>query len=403
MADPSALTSTAHHLTTLRLRPDKERPVRLGHPWIFGGAIANLEATLPAGALVRVESSAGEFLGLGYANPRCTIAVRLLTRTEEAIDASFVRRRVAAALDLRRCVVSSETDAYRCVNGEGDFLPGIVVDRYADVLVLQCLTAGAAALQPLVVDTLVDLIRPRGIFERSAGAVRREEGLANCEQTVWGETPAEAVAILENGLRFHVDFQRGQKTGFFLDQRDNRRLARQLAEGRRVLNAFAYTGGFAVYTGAGGAREVVSVESSARALQQARVHWSLNDLSADRGAFIEADVFRYLREPGDPFELLILDPPALVKQRNDVQRGARAYKDLHLQAFRRAAPGALVLTFSCSQHVNADLFRKIVTGAAADARREVRVLRHLGAGADHPTSIAQAEGEYLNGLLLHVA
>ena len=387
----------------MRLRSGKDRPLRLGHPWAFAGAIANLNRHLPPGSLVRLESAAGDFLGIGAANPRCAIAVRLLTHEAEVVDAGFVRRRLAAALALRSAVVPSDTDAYRCVNGEGDFLPGLVVDRYGEGLVLQCLTAGAAALQPLVVEALVDLARPRFIYERSAGSVRREEGLPDVEQVLHGDIPEDPVAVREHGMRFVVDFRRGQKTGFFLDQRDNRLLAKALAGERRVLNAFAYTGGFGVYAAGGGARAVVSVESSARAVELARENWRLNQLPAVPESFVVADVFRYLREEGEPFDLLILDPPALVKHRQELARGARAYKDLHLQALRRSAPGALVLTFSCSQHVDAELFRKIVNGAAADARREVRVLRHLGPGADHPTSLAQVEGEYLTGLLLYVS
>ncbi len=370
---------------------------------MFAGAVAHLDPRLPAGSLVRLESAAGEFLGIGAVNPHCAIAVRMLTRADEAVDAAFVRRRLETALALRTALVPPHTDAYRCVNGEGDFLPGLVVDRYGDGLVLQCLTAGAAAWQPLVVEALAALVRPGFIYERSAGSVRRQEGLSDLECVLCGSAPEVPVTVREHGLAFVVDFRHGQKTGFFLDQRDNRRLAMECARGRRVLNAFAYTGAFAVYAGVGEAREVISVESSARALELARENWQLNQLPDERGRFVAADVFRYLREEKEPFDLLLLDPPALVKQRKEVERGARAYKDLHLQAFRRSAPGALVLTFSCSQHVGAELFRKIVNGAAADARREVRVLRHLGPGADHPSNLAQVEGEYLTGLLLYVS
>ena len=217
-----------------------------------------------------------------------------------------------------------------------------------------------------------------------------------------GDVPGEPLLVRECGQRFMVDLRGGQKTGFFLDQRDNRALVRQLAADRVVFNGFAYTGAFGVYAGAGGARQVVSVESSARSLELARANWSANDLPASAAEFVEADVFRYLRDADRRFDLLILDPPALVKRRQEVERGARAYKDLHLWAFRRAAPGALMLTFSCSQHVSRELFWKIVHGAAIDAGRAVQVLRHLGAGPDHPVALAHAEGEYLKGLLLRV-
>jgi len=386
----------------LRLKPRKERPLLLGHPWIFSGAIAEIDPALEAGTVVTIRDAAGEFLGRGYANPRCAITVRVLTRVDEPIDAAFVTRRVGDAVALRRAVVPADTDTYRVLNGEGDYLPGVVADVYGRVVVLQCLTAGAARLRPYVIAALQTVLTPLGIYERSAGAVRREEGLAPAESVCSGDVPAEPLAVCEHGLRFWVDVRGGQKTGWFLDQRDNRSLARSLAGDRVVLNAFAYTGAFTVYAGAGGARQVVSVESSARALDLARRNWSANGLSESDADFVEADVFQYLRRNDQTFDLLILDPPALVKRRQELQRGARAYKDLHLWALRRAAPGAHVLTFSCSQHVPPDLFRKIVHGAAVDAGRAVQVLRWLGAGADHPIALAHPEAEYLKGLLLHV-
>ena len=386
----------------VRLKPKKERPVLLGHPWIFSGAIADLDPGLEPGERVMVRDAAGAFLGRGYVNPRCAIAVRLLTRADEPIDAQLVQQRVARALDLRRNILPPETDAYRLINGEGDFLPGVIVDVYASTIVLQCLTAGAARLKPLLVEALTATLSPAGIYERSTGTVRREEGLKPQEGALAGEVPAGPVTVREHGLRFLVDVRTGQKTGFFLDQRDNRALVRQLAASRDVLDAFAYTGAFSTYAAAGGARQVTSVESSARALDLARDNWSVNQLGAGVGEFVETDVFRYLRDIERTFDLLILDPPALVKRRQELMRGARAYKDLHLWAFRRAAPDAYVVTFSCSQHVSAELFWKIVHGAAVDARRGVQVLRHLGPGADHPVSLAHPEGEYLKGLLLRV-
>lgn len=386
----------------VRLKPKKDRPVLLGHPWIFSGAVAAIDQGVEPGQIVVVQSAAGEFLGRGYVNPRSAITVRLLTFADEPIDAHFVRQRVATALALRRDLLPPDTDAYRLLNGEGDFLPGIIADVYASTVVVQCLTAGAATLKPLVVDALHALIPITGIYERSAGNVRREEGLDSAENVLAGEVPQAALTVREHGLRFLVDVRGGQKTGFFLDQRDNRALARQLAGGRAVLNAFAYSGAFAVYAAAGGARMVTSVESSPRALDLARANWSANQLEPALAAFVAADVSEYLRHAERTFDLLILDPPALVKRRQELLRGARAYKDLQLWAFRRAAAGAYVMTFSCSQHVSAELFWKIVHGASVDARRQVQVLRQLGPGADHPVSLAHPEGEYLKGLLLRV-
>lgn len=385
---------------TIRLKPGKERPVAQGHPWIFSGAIADPDPSWEPGTLVAIESAGGEFLGRGYVNPRCAIAVRVLTRGPEAVDRAFFERRVAAALRLRQAVVPADTDAYRLINGEGDGLPGFVADVYGPTVVLQCLTAGAARLQELLLGALHGTLAPAAVYERSSGRVRREEGLESVERWISGAAQPE-IEIRECGQRFIVDVQSGQKTGFFLDQRDNRLLARQLAAGRRVLNAFAYTGAFAVYAGAGQAQHVVSVESSPGAVVLARRNWVANDLP-DITEFVQDDVFRYLRTTDQSFGLLILDPPALVKRRQEIARGARAYKDLHLWALRRAAPGAFVMTFSCSQHVSRDLFWKIVHGAAVDAGREVQVVRHLGASADHPVRLAHPEGEYLKGLLLYL-
>ena len=388
--------------TIIHLKPRKERPALRGHPWVFSGAIADLDSRIEPGALATVRAADGAFVGRGYVNPRCAIAVRLLTRTDEPIDGAFFHRRIGAALTLRRTMVPSETNAYRLLNGEGDGLPGFVADVYGTTIVLQCLTAGAARLKPYAVEALQSVLAPSAIYERSTGSVRREEGIGPEEGVVAGEVPNEPLLVGECGQRFLVDLRGGQKTGFFLDQRDNRVLARALAEGRSVLNAFAYTGAFGVYAGAGRAAQVVSVESSARALDLARRNWSENALPASVAEFVGADVSRYLRATDRTFDLLILDPPALVKRRQELERGARAYKDLHLWAFRRAAAGAYVMTFSCSQHVSAELFWKIVHGAAVDARCDVQVLRHLGAGADHPVALAQPEGEYLKGLLLRV-
>jgi len=386
---------------TLRLKPGKERPVLQGHPWIFSGAIDRLDAALAAGAHVRICASDGTFLARGYVNPKCAITARVLTRADEPIDADFVHGRVRAALDLRRTLLSADTDAFRLLNGEGDGLPGVIADVYGGTVVLQCLTAGADSLRPDVIASLESLLSPSCVYERSAGAVRREEGLASFEGVRLGALPIPEVQIREHGLHFIVDVEHGQKTGFFLDQRDNRLLVRELAAGRLVLNAFSYSGAFSIYAAAGGAARVVSIDSSAPALELGKRSWSLNAAAAE-AEWIDGDVFEYLREMPEPFGLVVLDPPALVKRRHDLDRGVRAYRDLHVQVFRRLPKDAFVVTFSCSQHMSRDLFVKVVHGAAADARCDVQVLRHLGAAADHPMSLAHPEGEYLKGLLLHV-
>ncbi len=385
----------------LHLRSGKDRPVRLGHPWIFAGAVHDLPAALEPGTVVRIAAADGASLGVGYANPHCTIAVRMLSRRDEVIDAAFVAAGVAAAAAVRARFVPPDTTAYRLVNGEGDGLPGVIVDRYDTALVVQILTAGAERLKPLLLAALAAQCRPRSIVERSEGAVRATEGLAPASGLLAGEALPE-VLVRENGLQFAVAPGGGQKTGHFCDQRPNRARVRSLAEGRRVLDAFTYTGGFAVHAGAGGAARVVAVDSSAGALAAAERHWSLNQLAPERAQFVARDVARFLRETDETFDLLIIDPPALVKQRKDAVRGARAYKDLNMWALRRAAPGALLCTFTCSQHVDGLLFRKIVAGAAADAGRSVALIEHLGPGPDHPVALAHLEGGYLHGLLLRL-
>lgn len=387
----------------IKLKPGKERPVLAGHPWIFSGALTKVDNSIEAGSIVTIQNATGEFIARGYCNPRCAITIRVVTRVNEAVNGALIGRRVTDALELRRSTLPAETDAYRLLNGEGDYLPGVIADVYGTTVVLQCLTAGADQLKSLVVDAIAELLQPSRIYERSVGNVRREEGLSQAVGTLRGDEPDGPVEVRESGLRFQVDVQSGQKTGFFLDQRDNRRLARELAADRRVLNAFAYTGAFGVYAAVGGARQVISVESSARAVETARQHMELNGIDVGPHEFAETDIFQFLRHREDRYDLLILDPPALVKHRKEVQRGARAYKDLHLQAFRRAAPGAFVMTFSCSQHVPADLFWKIVHGAAVDANRSVQALRVLGPGTDHPVSLSHPEGTYLKGLLLRVS
>lgn len=386
----------------LFLKPGKDRPVRFGHPWIFSGALREIDPSIPAGSLVRVLAADGDVLATGYVNPRCAIAVRIVARGDVTVDGAFISQRVAHAVALRHNLIAGDTDAYRLINGEGDGLPGVVVDRYADVAVLQLLTAGAERLREEIVAAVRDLVAPRVLHERSEGSVRSAEGLAPRTETIVGEPPAET-EIAENGRRFVVTPGAGQKTGLFLDQRPNRALAGSLARGRRVLDAFSYAGGFAVHAGGGGAAHVVAVDRSREAVAAIDKNWNLNRLPAGALTSMQSDANRYLRETDAQFDLLVLDPPALAKHRKDVPSASRAYKDLHIWAFRRAAPGALMMTFTCSQHLDAELFRKIVLGAAVDAQRSAQLLQHLGPGPDHPIALGHPEGEYLHGLLLRVA
>ena len=384
----------------LVLQPGRDVPVRRGHPWIFSRAIREgLDGAEP-GEPVRIVAASGAFVGTGYANPRTTIAARIVSLDDVPLDAALIGRRLDDALALRRQLLPPDVHAYRVLNGEGDFLPGVVVDRYGDVLVCQLLTAGAARLAPLLVDALQERLAPRSIVERSEGGVRAEEGLAGARGLLAGVEPPVPLHVTEGDTTLLVDVMHGQKTGFFLDQRDTRALVRHLASGRRVLNAFSYTGAMSVAAGRGGAVEVVSVDSSAPALALAEQAWAANGLPEGPARFVCADVFEFLREEREPFDLVILDPPPFVRRRRDVTAGLRGYKDVNLQALRRLAPGGWLITCSCSQHVDHAAFRDVVAAAAADAGRSVSLVAEAGHPADHPTALAHPEGEYLKVSLL---
>jgi len=393
---------------TVTLKPGKDGPARAGHPWIFSGAIAEIDGEARAGAFVRVLASGGQVLGTGTYNPRGSIAVRLLAREEVALDPSFVRHRIADAYALREAVgITRDNTAYRLLHGEGDWLPGVVADVYGDFVVLQILTAGAERLRPAILAALQEVVDPAGIFERSAGGARREEGLGDRTDVAQGAAPPAYIEVREGEARCLVDVRGGQKTGFYVDQRDNRALVGRLAGGRDVLNCFAYTGGFAVAAGRGGARRVVSVETSGPALQLARENWALNGLGDDRAEWLARDVFDVLTPlAGAPeeqrFDVVVLDPPPFARHRADRDKAVRAYRDLNRRALRALRPGGLLATFTCSAHVSRELFLHAVATSGQPTMR-LQVLAQLGAPADHPVLAAHPEGEYLSGLLIRVA
>ncbi|HEY6199885.1 MAG TPA: class I SAM-dependent rRNA methyltransferase [Candidatus Binatia bacterium] len=386
----------------IHLKKGRERPVMGGHPWIFSGAIEKTEESPDNNPVVDVLDYQGRWLARGLYNPKSQIRVRLLTWEQEAIDAAFFSRRIAAAWSLRARLVSPSTNACRVVNGEGDLLPGVIVDRYADYFLCQFFTAGIDALKSVFLQALAAELKPKGIYERSEGGVRDEEGLAPSVGLVYGEEPPELIEIEEHGNRFLVDIRGGQKTGFFLDQRDNRALMAALAPGMTVFNCFAYTGGFSVYALKAGAERVISLDSSNPALDLAKRNLRLNGQEAHDGDFIRADAFSFLKNFSDKVDILVLDPPSLAHRRGDVEAAAGGYKFLNLHGLKILPRGGLLLTFCCSQHVTTDLFQKIVFGAAVDARRKVQILKRLGPAPDHPVSLHQPEGEYLKGLLLRV-
>ena len=397
---------------TVYLHPGKDKPVRQRHPWIFSGAVARVEGQPGPGDLVDVADARGEWLARGYYNARSQIIVRLLTWQRDEVpaglaDAEFWRSRLAAAAAARgELHLEPDTTAYRLVYAESDGVPGLIVDRYGDWLVVQLLTLGVEARRELLMELLAELFSPRGIVERSDATVRRQEGLELRSGLVWGKAPPSDLEIREHGLRFQVDLPGGQKTGFYVDQRANRRIVGAQAAGRRVLNAFSFTGAFGVYALAGGAEHVTNVDTSFDALTGAEAALRLNGFDPDRQAeSICGDVFQVLRafrDEGRLFDLVILDPPKFARSKAELEGAARGYKDVNLLGLRLLRPGGLLATFSCSGLVTADLFQKIVFGASVDAGRDAQVLARLSQGPDHPILLSFPEGEYLKGLLCRV-
>jgi 23S rRNA (cytosine1962-C5)-methyltransferase len=326
--------------------------------------------------------------------------------TEEMIGEEFIYRRLERAIASRQALVApEETDAVRLVHGESDGLPGMVVDRYADVIVLQCLSAGAEFWRQAVVDGLVDLLKPACIVERSDVDVRALEGLEQRVGVVYGKQPQDRLIITENGLHFGVDVLTGQKTGFYIDQRRNRQRVRELVSGRSVLNCFCYTGAFSVYALAGGASGVYSIDSSADALGWGAENVAMNGFPAEAAQWEEADVFQALRtqrDRGVSYDAIVLDPPKFAPTASQAERAARGYKDINLLALKLLRPGGLLFTFSCSGGVSADLFQKIVAGAAVDAGVDARIVGYMAQGPDHPVALTFPEGAYLKGLIVQV-
>jgi len=390
-------------MKTVRLRPGRERPLLRRHPWVFEGGIERGKAD--AGETVRVEASEGRFLAWAAYSPASAIRLRAWSFEEsERIDASLFRRRIAKAVEARMRL-GIDSDAMRLVHGEADGLPGLVVDRYADVLCVQFGAAGVERWKGAIVDALAAECASHRIYERSDASVRGLEGLEPRTGWLLGDGGTD-VEIREHAWRFTVDVAHGHKTGFYLDQRDNRRrfagLVRQLRL-RRVLNGYSYTGGFTVAALAGGAEHVTSVDSSAPALERAVEHVVRNGHAAERHEARDADVNRTLREAvsrTERWDAIVLDPPKLAPTSAHAERAARAYKDINRLALAALAPGGLLLTFSCSGGIGVELFHKIVAGAAIDAGVDGAIVERLGAAPDHPMTLLFPEGEYLKGLAI---
>jgi 23S rRNA (cytosine1962-C5)-methyltransferase len=392
-------------MNVLVLKPGREKSLKRRHPWIFSGAIERVVGKPQAGDTVEVRSADGATLAMAAYSPESQIRARVWSFDAKATtNAEYFNRKVKQAVALRAALhASKHTNAMRLVHGESDGLPGLIVDRYADVLVVQLLSAGAERWREAILDALVEATHCEAVFERSDAEVRKLEGLAPRVGFARGNRNASRCPITEYGLHFRVDVEQGQKTGFFLDQRENRQRVRELAAGREVLDGFCYTGGFAIAALAGGAARVSAVESSAPALEVARENLSANPLDSSRIEFIQADVFahlRVLRDGGRKFGLIVLDPPKFAPTAAQARNAARAYKDINLLAFKLLAPGGLLATFSCSGGVSAELFQSIVAGAALDAGVGAKIIERFHAAADHPVALEFPEGDYLKGLLL---
>ena len=392
-------------MTAVFLKKGRDHSVRNRHPWIFSGAIDRLEGEAAPGDIVLVRDAAGEALGFGAYSPTSQIRIRMLTFDPKAElgDDLFLADALGRALRAReRLLKTGAVNALRVVNAEADLLPGVTVDRYGDWYVGQFTTAGADRRKKLIATILRNLWPAKGFFERSDADSRQHEGLPASSGVLAGEEPPETIEIAENGCRYLVDVRAGHKTGFYLDQRDNRAAVAAYAAGRDVLNVFSYTGGFGVAALAAGAKSVTNVDISAPALELAKRNFALNGLP-DVAEFIEGNAFEVLRKFRDSrrsFDLVVLDPPKFADNKNRVMGALRGYKDLNLLAMKLLAPGGYLATFSCSGLVTPELFRKVVGEAAVDAKRDFQIVRSLRQATDHPESVFFPEGLYLKGLIL---
>lgn len=395
---------TDNNIKTLRLRRGKEESLDRFHPWVFSGALTSMPDDIDEGDLVYVETADGRRIGTGHFQIG-SIAVRMLTFSDEAIDEAFYQRRLSEALRLRRALglIRDDNNAFRLVHGEGDFLPGLVVDIYGPTAVVQAHSPGMHFARDIIARQLVELPDAgiRNVYYKSETTLPYKAHLDPQNNYIIGS--AENDIAVENGLKFRIDWLRGQKTGFFVDQRDNRTLLQQYSSGRRVLNMFCYTGGFSVYSLRGGAASVTSVDSSAKAVSLTDANVALNFTDDTRHRSVAEDAFKFLDNMADnEYDLIILDPPAFAKHRSALRNALRGYQKLNARAFEKIASGGILFTFSCSQAVSKEQFRLAVFSAAAQTGRKVRILHQLTQPADHPINIYHPEGEYLKGLVLYV-
>ncbi len=387
-------------MATITLRKTRETRVRGGHPWIYASEIEKVDGVFENGDIVDVCDFRGKFIGRGFYNPQSQISLRILTRNDEPCDRAFFERRIRDAWEYRKLLC--DPNSCRLIYSESDFLPGLVVDKFDDILVLQSLSLGIERIKDMIADLLMEVVQPRGIWERSDVPVRRLEGLEQTTGLLRGEVP-DLVEMRENGIRFGVDVKHGQKTGFFLDQKENRAAIAPLCPDARVLDCFCHNGSFSLHAAKYGAKSVLGVDISEEALEVARENARRNGLT--NVAFEAHNCFDHLREltdAGEKFDLVILDPPAFTKNKASVPAALRGYKEINLRGLKLVRPGGFLVTCSCSQHVLTEMFQDIVNQAARDAKKRVRLVEYRTQGKDHPILPQSIETKYLKCMILQV-
>ncbi|MFZ1518912.1 MAG: class I SAM-dependent methyltransferase [Ignavibacteriaceae bacterium] len=394
-------------MITVKLKKNRQKSLERKHPWVFSGAIDQIKEMPRNGETVKVISSDGKFLGWAAYSTKSQISLRIWSFKEtEIINSTFFKEKILQSIELRKQILDiSNTNVYRLINAESDSLPGMIVDKYNDFIVCQFLSAGAEFWKQEIVNELSALLNPSGIYERSDVEVREKEGLDPVSGILFGEAPPDFVEIIENGIKFFVDIKNGHKTGFYIDQRDNRKLIENYSSEKEILNCFSYTGGFSAYAIKGGAVKITNVDSSLDALSLAEKNLLLNSIDSSKYENVVGDVFKYLRKLRDAnkhFDIIILDPPKFAESASQVEKAGRGYKDINLLAIKLLNTNGLLVTFSCSGHITTDLFSKIISDAALDSGKTVHIIKHLTQSSDHTMLTSFPESLYLKGLICKV-
>jgi 23S rRNA (cytosine1962-C5)-methyltransferase len=393
-------------MVEIKLKKGKEKAVLQRHPWVFSGALDKIKGKPENGDVVKVVNANNDFLAYGYFNDQSRVAIRLLEWNENiSIDEAWYTQKINTAITSRTHLLTKDTNTYRLIFSEADFLPGLIVDKYADFLSVQILSTGIEKAKSILIQILVKTLQPKGIFDRSDATARTHEGITAENGLLWGETPSAFIAVKENGISYHINIAEGQKSGFYCDQRNNRQILATYAKDKNVLDCFSYSGGFSLNALKQGANEVTSVDSSALAIETLKQNIELNKFKSKKHIAIQSDVNKQLRvfkEEGKKFDIVILDPPKYAPSRSALDRAARAYKDLNRLGLLLLEPGGLLATFSCSGAVDIDTFKQIIAWAALDAGKEVQVIKQFSQPEDHPVRLSFPEGEYLKGLLVRV-